>query len=148
MEAGWTKICGVPFYPEAVADSGGTVMAKILIVDDSGMSRKILRKILQPEGHEIIEATNGLLAIETYFLEKPDLVLLDMAMPEMSGTEVLSKLRQLDGQAQIIMATADLQEMTRTSVLAGGAVGYVTKPFGAAKVLAAVNNALGIEGVL
>lgn len=117
-------------------------MAKILIVDDSRMSRGILRKILQPEGHEMTEATDGLMALESYCIQKPDLVLLDMAMPDMQGTEVLQKLRELDPEARVIMATADLQELTRATVIAAGALGYVTKPYSAAIVLETVNRIL------
>ncbi|HIK29338.1 MAG: response regulator [Oscillatoriaceae bacterium SKW80] len=124
-------------------------MAKILIVDDSNMSRKLMRKILQTEGHEVIEATDGLTALETYLLEKPDLVLIDLLMPDMQGTEVLAKLRQLDDKAQVIVASADLQDLTRASVEAAGAVGYITKPFVASNVLKIVNSVLqGIKKVL
>ncbi|MCS6793645.1 MAG: response regulator [Oscillatoriaceae bacterium SKYG93] len=124
-------------------------MAKILIVDDSNMSRKLMRKILQTEGHEVIEAKDGLTALETYLLEKPDLVLIDLLMPDMQGTEVLAKLRQLDDKAQVIVASADLQDLTRASVEAAGAVGYITKPFVASNVLKIVNSVLqGIKKVL
>lgn len=124
-------------------------MAKILIVDDSNMSRKIMRKILQADGHEVIEAADGLAAIETYLLDKPDLVLMDLLMPDLQGTEVLAKLRELDGKARVIIASADLQDLTRTSVEAAGAVGYITKPFVAPNVLQAVNSVLkGMQEVL
>lgn len=117
-------------------------MAKILIVDDSTMSRGMLRRILQPDGHEILEAKDGLTAIETYFIQKPDLVLLDMAMPDMQGTDVLEKLRDLDGKARVVMATADLQEMTRAYVMAAGAMGYLTKPYNSTTVLDTVDRVL------
>lgn len=124
-------------------------MAKILIVDDSNMSRKLMRKILQTEGHEVIEAADGLTALETYLLEKPDLVLMDLLMPDMQGTEVLVKLRQLDDKAQVIVASADLQDLTRASVEAAGAVGYITKPFVASNVLKVVNSVLqGIKKIV
>lgn len=122
-------------------------MAKILIVDDSTLSRGILRRILQTEGHSIIEAKDGLMGIESYYIEKPDLVLLDIAMPDMQGTEVLEKLRALDDRARIVMATADLQELTRASVIAAGALGYLTKPYNPDAVLDTVNQVLrGIPG--
>ncbi|MCT7970861.1 response regulator [Laspinema olomoucense] len=122
-------------------------MAKILIVDDSTLSRGILRRILQTEGHLIIEAKDGLMGIESYYIEKPDLVLLDIAMPDMQGTEVLEKLRAFDDRARIVMATADLQELTRTSVMAAGAMGYLTKPYNPEAVLDTVNQVLkGIPG--
>ncbi|HEY9835922.1 MAG TPA: response regulator [Vampirovibrionales bacterium] len=122
-------------------------MAKILIVDDSTLSRGILRRILQTEGHLIVEAKDGLTGIESYYIEKPDLVLLDIAMPDMQGTEVLEKLRAFDDRARIVMATADLQEMTRAAVMAAGALGYVTKPYNPEAVLDTVNQVLqGIPG--
>lgn len=122
-------------------------MAKILIVDDSTMSRGMLRRILQPDGHEIIEAKDGLMAIETYFIQKPDLVLLDIAMPDMQGTEVLEKLRELDASARVVMASADLQEMTRAYAISAGAMGYLTKPYNAALVLDTVDRVLqGVAG--
>ncbi|AFY82785.1 response regulator with CheY-like receiver, AAA-type ATPase, and DNA-binding domains [Oscillatoria acuminata PCC 6304] len=122
-------------------------MAKILIVDDSTLSRGILRRILQTEGHSIIEAKDGLMGIESYYIEKPDLVLLDIAMPDMQGTEVLEKLRAFDDRARIVMATADLQELTRAAVMAAGALGYLTKPYNPDVVLDIVNQVLrGIPG--
>jgi len=120
-------------------------MAKILIVDDSGLSRRILRKALKPTGHQIIEAPDGMTALEQYSLHRPDLVMLDMTMPEMSGLEVLEKLRQMDAQARVIVATADIQSATRTMAEEAGAIGYLNKPFVAKYVLSAVNAAL-MEG--
>jgi len=117
-------------------------MVKILITDDSTLSRKILKKILSQENHEIIEAENGLIAIESYFIDKPDLVFLDVAMPEISGLEVLQKILELDPQAKIIMATADLQDLTIKFTKEVGAFGYVTKPFVKEKVLETIHQIL------
>jgi two-component system chemotaxis response regulator CheY len=117
-------------------------MAKILIVDDSGLSRRILRTILIAEGHHIIEATDGLVGIETYVMEQPDLVLLDMAMPGLPGDEVLEKILEVNQGARIIIATADLQDLTKTKVLQAGAMGFVNKPFNRTKVLEVVNQVL------
>lgn len=117
-------------------------MAKILIVDDSALSRRILRTILIAEGHNIIEATDGLVGIETYVMEQPDLVLLDMAMPGLPGDEVLEKILEVNQAARIIIATADLQDLTKTKVLEAGAMGFVNKPFNRTKVLEVVNQVL------
>lgn len=117
-------------------------MAKILIVDDSSLSRRMMRGILQSDGHEVIEATDGMSAIERYFMEHPDLVLLDLVMIGMTGEEVLEKLRQMDETARVIIATADLQTLTRHKVEEAGAVGFINKPFIAGNVLNAVNAAL------
>lgn len=117
-------------------------MAKIMIVDDSGLSRRMMRGILQSNGHEVIEATDGIAAIENYFLEKPDLVLLDLVMTGMQGEEVLEKLRQMDEKARVIVASADIQTFTHTMVEKAGAVGFINKPFVAANVLNTVNTVL------
>lgn len=117
-------------------------MTKILIVDDSGMSRRTLRKILEPAGYEISEAEEGIVALERYFLDKPDLVLLDLTMTGMYGIEVLNKLREMDPQARVIIASADIQSSTREMVDAEGASAFINKPFTSEKVLSAVSMVL------
>src|SRR5580693_2209730 len=102
--------------------------SKILIVDDSSMSRRIVRGILESAGHEVAEAADGLAALERYSLEKPDLVLLDMVMGGMYGIEVLQKLREIDNRARVIVATADIQNSTREMTERAGSSGFVTKP--------------------
>lgn len=118
-------------------------MAKILLVDDSNLSRRILRRILEPAGHAIIEANDGLTAIERYFLEQPDLVFLDMTMNGMHGLDVLSKLREIDAHARVIVATADIQSSTRIMAHDGGAIGFVAKPFTEETVIHAVGAVIG-----
>lgn len=117
-------------------------MAKILIVDDSGLSRRTLRRILEAAGHEIIEAEDGIVALERYFLEKPDLVLLDLVMTGMYGIEVLAKLREMDAQACVIVASADIQSSSHELAREAGAVAYIDKPFVPDKVIQAVKAAL------
>lgn len=117
-------------------------MAKILIVDDSGLSRRTLRRILEAEGHEVTEAEDGDSALEQYFLDKPDLVLLDLVMKGMYGVDVLTRLRQMDAQARVIVASADIQSSTHAMVKEAGALAFITKPFLPAQVMLAVNAAL------
>ena len=117
-------------------------MSKILIVDDSAMSRRIVRSILESAGYEIVEAPDGIVAIEKYFLEKPDVVLLDLVMTGMYGLDVLTKLREIDPHASVVVATADIQSSTRKMAEDGGAFALVTKPFVAADLVAAVGGAL------
>ena len=117
-------------------------MAKILIVDDSGLSRRSLRKILEPAGYEVIEAQDGISALESYFIDKPQLVLLDLTMSGMYGIDVLLKLREMDPNARIIVASADIQSSTREMVEAAGAMAFISKPFTADQVLSAVNPVL------
>ena len=117
-------------------------MAKILVVDDSCMSRKTLRRILEPRGHQIIEAEEGIAALELYFLDKPDLVFLDLTMTGMYGIDVLNKLREMDPQARVIVASADIQSSTREMVDEGGASAFINKPFTSEKVLGVVSRVL------
>lgn len=117
-------------------------MAKILLVDDSNLSRRILRRILEPDGHTILEASDGLSALERYALEQPDLVMLDMTMGEMHGLEVLGRLRELDPQARVIAASADIQSSTRELVQVGGGAAFVSKPFVEEQVRETVNAVL------
>jgi two-component system, chemotaxis family, chemotaxis protein CheY len=121
------------------------MMATILIVDDSNLSRKTSRRILEAGGHGVRDVADGMSALEQYALDRPDLVLLDVTMADMNGLEVLRQLRAIDPAARVVMATADVQSSTRELALAGGAVGFVTKPLNSDVVLAAV--AAAVEGV-
>lgn len=120
-------------------------MAKILIVDDSSFSRRTLRKFLEPAGHTVVEAEDGMAAIERYFLDQPDVVLLDMNMRGMHGLDVLTKLRELDPQVTVVVATADIQSSTRALAADKGAKAFLAKPFASDNVLATVNQVLARE---
>ena len=115
---------------------------KILIVDDSALSRRTLRRILESAGYEAVEADDGMTALEMYFLEKPGLVLLDLVMKGMYGLDVLAKLREMDQEARVVVASADIQSSTRKMVDEAGALGFITKPFVSEQVIAAVEAAL------
>lgn len=117
-------------------------MAKILVVDDSSLSRRVSRRILEEAGHVVTDAADGLSALERYDLDRPDLVMLDVTMAEMDGLEVLRQLRAMDPAARVVMATADVQSSTRTLAGEGGAAGFVTKPLTAETVRRAVDAAL------
>ena len=121
-------------------------MAKILVVDDSALSRRISRSILEKAGHVGVEAGDGMAALERYALEQPDLVLLDVTMTQMNGLEVLRQLRAMAPEARVVMATADVQSSTRTLAEAGGAVGFVQKPLTPDAVLGAVAAAVPVQG--
>jgi two-component system, chemotaxis family, chemotaxis protein CheY len=118
------------------------MMAKILVVDDSGLSRRTLRRILEQAGHEVIEATEGISALERYFLDAPDLVLLDLTMTGMYGMDVLNKLREMDANARVIVGSADIQSSTREMARAGGASAFINKPFASEQVTEAVRRVL------
>lgn len=115
---------------------------KILIVDDSALSRRTLRRILETAGYEVVEADDGMTALEVYFLEKPSLVLLDLVMKGMYGLDVLVKLREMDPDARVVVASADIQSSTRKMVDEAGAHAFINKPFISEQVLAAVQTAL------
>jgi two-component system chemotaxis response regulator CheY len=115
---------------------------KILIVDDSALSRRTLRRILETAGYEVVEADDGMAALEIYFLEKPGLVLLDLVMKGMYGLDVLVKLREMDQEARVVVASADIQSSTRKLVDDAGALGFINKPFVSEQVVAAVEAAL------
>lgn len=116
--------------------------SKILIVDDSALSRRTLRRILETAGYQVVEANDGMAALENYFLEKPDLVLLDLVMQGMYGLDVLVKLREMDPKALVVVASADIQSSTRKLVDEAGALAFVNKPFMSEQVIAAVEAAL------
>jgi two-component system chemotaxis response regulator CheY len=118
------------------------MMAEILVVDDSNLSRRTSRRILESGGHAVREVADGMSALEQYALSRPDLVLLDVTMTDMNGLEVLKQLRAIDPNARVVMATADVQSSTRELAIAGGAAGFVTKPLDAETVLSAVARAL------
>ena len=115
---------------------------KILVVDDSALSRRTMRRILETEGYSVIEAAEGMAALELYFIEKPKAVLLDLVMQGMYGLDVLVKLREMDHNARVVIASADIQSSTRTLAEEAGACAVINKPLVAAEVLAALNKAL------
>jgi two-component system chemotaxis response regulator CheY len=116
--------------------------AKILLVDDSGMARRAVRQMLESDGYEVAEAEDGLIALERYFLDKPDLVLLDLVMRGMNGLDVLEKLQQINGAVRVIVVSADVQDSSREMAASGGASGFLNKPVDRAGLLAAVAKAL------
>jgi two-component system chemotaxis response regulator CheY len=101
---------------------------KILVVDDSGLARRLTRRILEELGHEVEEAADGAEALEQYVLKKHDLIVLDMVMHGMYGLEVLKKFKELNPKLHVIISTADIQKSTREQVQAAGAAAMVNKP--------------------
>jgi two-component system chemotaxis response regulator CheY len=118
--------------------------AKVLVVDDSGLARRSTRRVLEAAGYTVLEAEDGLSALERYFVDKPDVVLLDLVMKGMYGLDVLTKLREMDPTARVIVISADIQTSSRELVSAGGASGFLTKPARPDDIVAAVRTA--IEG--
>ena len=118
---------------------------KIMVVDDSAMSRRALRRALESASYSVVEAEDGMSALEQYFLEKPDLVMLDMLMKGMYGLDVLTKLREMDSTARVIIVSADIQKSTREMAKEAGAVEFITKPFAAEMIVNTVAQILGEE---
>jgi two-component system chemotaxis response regulator CheY len=118
------------------------VKRKLLLVDDSGLARRSMRAMLESDGYEVVEAEDGIGALERYFLEKPDLVLLDLVMKGMYGLDVLTKLRELDASACVIVVSADVQSSSQQLVEAAGASGFLNKPVSRADLLKVVHSAL------
>jgi two-component system, chemotaxis family, chemotaxis protein CheY len=117
-------------------------MARILIVDDSPFSRRKLREILESAGHAVLEAADGLSALERYALEKPQVVLLDMTMSGMHGLDVLEKLRQVEPPASVIVVSADIQEPVQREARAKGALDFLAKPLDGKTILGSVARIL------
>ena len=115
---------------------------KVLIVDDSALTRRSLRHILETAGCDVVEAENGLDALERYFLDKPDVVMLDLVMRGMYGLEVLQKIRELDPQARIVVVSADIQTSSQDLAGEAGAAAFINKPFERAEILSALDVAL------
>lgn len=116
--------------------------AKVLIVDDSSLARRTMRRMLEGMGHTVEEATDGASALERYFLSRPDLVMLDMVMNGMYGLEVLAKMRELNPEARVIVASADIQTSTREQAREAGAAAFVNKPINAQELATVVDSVL------
>lgn len=115
---------------------------KVLIVDDSALARRTMRQILESAGYDVAEADDGLNALERYFLEKPDVVMLDLVMKGMYGLDVLNKLRELDPGVKVIVVSADIQTSSHDLVQEAGGAAFVNKPFDRQDILAAIDTTL------
>ena len=120
-------------------------MAKnVLICDDAAFMRMMIKDILSKNGYNIAgEAENGLKAIEKYNELKPDLVLMDITMPEMDGIEALKKIKEADPNASIIMCSAMGQQAMVIESIQSGAKDFIVKPFQPERVLEAVKKVVG-----
>jgi two-component system KDP operon response regulator KdpE len=116
-------------------------IATLLVVDDEPQIRRVLRVTLSSNGYDVIEAKNGQEAIEMAVRERPDLILLDVNMPDMSGLEACSKIR-LSFEGPIIMLTVRNSEQDKIVALDAGADDYVVKPFATEELLARIRAAL------
>ncbi len=115
-------------------------MATILVVDDAAFMRMRMSKILTEAGYEVIQAENGLEAVEKYRSAKPDAVLMDITMPEMDGLTALKEIRKVDPNAKVAMVTALGQQQIVLEAVKSGAKDFLVKPAEADRVLAAVSK--------
>lgn len=117
----------------------------ILVVDDAAFMRMMIRDILAKEGYRIEEAVNGRDAVEKYTQLSPDLVTLDITMPEMNGLEALRAIREQDPGARVLMVSAMGQQQMIVDALESGAMDFLVKPFQPAKVLETVKKCLAAD---
>lgn len=115
-------------------------MAKVLVVDDAAFMRMRLSNLLKQAGHQVVEASNGFEALGAYQAERPDLVFMDITMPEMDGLEALKRLRALDPEARVVMCTALGQQSMVIEAVKAGARDFIVKPFQPDRVLQAVQK--------
>ena len=120
-------------------------MAKnILISDDAAFMRMMIKDILTKNGYNVVgEAENGLKAVEKYNELKPDLVLMDITMPEMDGIQALKKIKEADSSALVIMCSAMGQQAMVIESIQAGAKDFIVKPFQADRVIEAVKKVVG-----
>ena len=117
---------------------------KILLVDDAAFMRMMLKDILTKNGYEIVgEAENGAKAVEKYGELKPDLVTMDITMPEMDGISALKNIRSIDSNAKVVMCSAMGQQSMVIEAIQAGAKDFIVKPFQADRVLEAVKKVIG-----
>jgi len=118
-----------------------TKIARILVVDDEPQMRRLLKVALAASGYDVSEAATGQEGLERAALLRPDLIVLDLTLPDLDGLEIIKRLREWT-QAPLIILSVREQEHDKITALDAGANDYVTKPFGMGELLARIRNAL------
>ncbi|MCF6093826.1 response regulator [Microaerobacter geothermalis] len=117
---------------------------KILIVDDAAFMRMMVKEILTKNGYIIVgEASDGAQAVEKYKELKPDLVTMDITMPEMDGITALKEIKKIDPSATVIMCSAMGQQAMVIDAIQAGAKDFIVKPFQADRVIEAIKKTIG-----
>ncbi|WP_054743087.1 response regulator [Cellulosilyticum ruminicola] len=117
---------------------------RIVVVDDAAFMRMMLKDILVKNGFDVVaEAENGLKAIEAYKEHMPDLMLMDITMPELDGIAAVKKIKEIDANAKIVMCSAMGQQAMVLESIQAGARDFIVKPFQAERIIEAVNKVLG-----
>lgn len=118
-------------------------MARIMIVDDAAFMRALVKDLLVSIGHEVVgEAANGLEAVKLYPVFNPDLVTMDITMPEMDGVTAVREIRKINPQAKIVMCSAMGQQAMVIDAIAAGAKDFILKPIQKDRVVQALSKAL------
>jgi two-component system, chemotaxis family, chemotaxis protein CheY len=118
-------------------------MGTLLLVDDAAYMRRLVGIMAKKGGHEIVgEAGTGEQAIELFSRLSPDLVILDILMPDMDGLAVLKRIKEINADARVIMCTASEQSHHIQEALSSGALGYIVKPFNQNSLNEKINAAL------
>jgi two-component system, chemotaxis family, chemotaxis protein CheY len=119
-------------------------MARVLIVDDAAFMRMMIKDILEKNGFQVIgEANNGLKAVELYKKERPDVVTMDITMPDMDGIEAVKAIKAFDPEAKVIMCSAMGQQTMVMDAIRAGARDFIVKPFQPDRVLEAIKKVVG-----
>ena len=118
-------------------------MAKVLVVDDASFMRMTIKQMLEKNGHETIgEAGNGVEAVKKYVELKPEVVLLDITMPEMNGVDALKKIKEIDPAAKVVICSAMGQQSMVAQAIQSGAKDFIVKPFEVDRLIAAVDRVM------
>lgn len=119
-------------------------MAKlVLVVDDAAFMRMMLKDILSKNGYQVIEAENGQKAIEKYKEYHPDIVTMDITMPEMDGIAALKEIKKVDAGALVVMCSAMGQQAMVIEAIQNGAKDFIVKPFQAERVVETISKVVG-----
>ncbi len=119
-------------------------MAKILLADDAAFMRKVIKDTLSKNGYtDLYEAVDGADAVEKFSEVNPDLVIMDITMPNMDGLEALKEIRSRDGNASVVMCSAMGQEAMVIDAIQSGAKDFIVKPFKPERLMKTVTSILG-----
>ncbi|HOJ62793.1 MAG TPA: transporter substrate-binding domain-containing protein [Spirochaetota bacterium] len=132
-------------YNKNIIRIKGDSKIKVLVVDDRDTNRDILVKILSPLGFDVMETKDGLTALKMIDQYKPDIILLDIVMPDISGIEVIDRLRKSNNPVKIIAIIASVMDENKNEILEKGADSFIIKPFKKEIILEEIKNLLNIE---